>query len=444
MMKKIKSYIFVLGLAMLVAGSCDKFKDALNTSEIELVSITIKLQTTLELSSEPLSIVLENSSEGVKIEKKFNPLQGVVIDKLIPGTYNIVISGITEDKEGNRYFLSGSKIRRHILKDGDMETIAVGGARAGDLIFKEVYYCGSTNWTTNGIWFRDQFYEFYNNSQKIIYLDGIHFANLEPSGADAGQPAIWPAEDGEKYVYAQHVWKFPGKGRDFPLAPGESAIVAQYAVNHKLPLFNPDSPVDLSKAEFEATMNSSMAPAQLPEAYRMVYVYNYANATSTITGFQWLVAVGGGAYVIFSPKPGDNWDPVGNPNWRTRNLATTSSAQSAKIPIEYVLDAVEFGSSEAAKSYKRVRGVLDAGMVYMPIKESAWGPGNTYIGHGAVRKKVGENADGTPIIQDTNNSTEDFIRVNDGTEAAPVWNYGLVPQIRRFGAKMPSWSWSLQ
>jgi hypothetical protein len=82
-------------------------------------------------------------------------------------------------------------------------------------------------------------------------------------------------------------------------------------------------------------------------------------------------------------------------------------------------------------------------MVYMPIRESAWGPGNTYIGLSAVRKKIGENADGTPIIQDTNNSTDDFICVNEGSEDAPVWNYGLVPQIRRFGAKMPSWNWTL-
>jgi len=48
-----------------------------------------------------------------------------------------------------------------------------------------------------------------------------------------------------------------------------------------------------------------------------------------------------------------------------------------------------------------------------------------------ARKKIGENEDGTPILQDTNNSTDDFDR-------------GVKPMLRRYGAKMPSWNHTLQ
>ena len=50
------------------------------------------------------------------------------------------------------------------------------------LIFKEIYYCGSRP-EKGGVYFRDQFYEIYNNSADILYLDGIYFANLTPGTA---------------------------------------------------------------------------------------------------------------------------------------------------------------------------------------------------------------------------------------------------------------------
>lgn len=106
---------------------------------------------------------------------------------------------------------------------------------------------------------------------------------------------------------------------------------------------------------------------------------------------------------------------------RTKDLSVTATKLYAKIPITYVIDAVEAGHNESMLTAKRVPAALDRGMTYV---------GATYNSLGVARKKVGEHKDGTPILQDLNNSTEDFDR-------------GVVPEFRRYGSKMPSWNHTL-
>ena len=250
-----------------------------------------------------------------------------------------------------------------------------------------------------------------------IYLDGIYFANLHPGRPTTTLPQ-WPSEDNGEYAYAERVWKFPGNGTDYPLESGESVVISQFAANHQLELYNPDSPINGSSSEFEFNMNNKNFPDQ--PAFDMEHVfYNGSQAMGSVP--QYLVSVFGGAYVIFRVPENETWDPVNNPNLNTKDLATTRTTRYAKIPIKYVLDAVEAGDNENMLAAKRVPGVLDAGMTYV---------GATYNSLGVTRKKIAENADGTPILMDTNNSTNDFER-------------GVVPKFRRYGSKMPAWNHTL-
>ena len=281
------------------------------------------------------------------------------------------------------------------------------------LVFKEIYYAGSAP-----NYFRDQFYEIYNNSDSILYLDGIYFAALYPTAATENLP-VWPESDENKYVYTDRLWKFPGSGSEYPLKPGESCVVSQFAANHQLDIYNPNSPVDCSSSEFEFNMNNKNFPDQ--PAYDMVHVfYNGSSAMGTVP--QYLTSVFGGAYVIFQIPENVPYDPVNDKNLQTRDLSSSSTKVYAKIPIRYVLDGVEAGHNETKVKAKRMPVVLDAGMTYV---------GASYNSLGVARKKIGENEDGTPILQDTNNSTDDFDR-------------GVKPMLRRYGAKMPSWNHTLQ
>jgi hypothetical protein len=408
-MKIFKTLVLSALITLLFTG-CRKISDGLDTEKVGEYAVVIQAPSKLEgvTSTAGLKIVFENFAEGFKLEKTLGA-GPTTVEGLIPGIYSINISGRVENNTGQSYYLSGSKINYAIIKTGTKIEIPVTGLKVSPLIFSEIFYAGTA---TN--YFRNQFYEVYNNSDEVIYLDGIYFANLTPATATTTLP-LWPAEDGNKYAYAERIWKIPGTGNQYPLAPGESFVMSQFAANHKLAQYNPNSPVDCSSSEFEFNMNNANFPDQPAVDMQHVF-YNASASKGTLP--QYLTSVFGGAYVIFKVPEGEAYDPVNNAALRTKNLAVTATTQYAKIPINYILDAVECGQNQNMVAAKRVPSVLDAGMTYV---------GATYNSLGVARKVAVVNPDGTPIFMDTNNSTDDFER-------------GVVPQFRRNGTKMPSWN----
>lgn len=422
-----KKYLLILSAAFLLAG-CDSFSEMSDTQEVAPVSIDVSLEIAVDnlASLKSLTVKLDNYDEDLHYTAQASGNEAVKVSGLLPGIYTVTASGTAFDTEGNEYYINGNAVNQPIFADGGQLDIRLLGLKVSPLIFKEIYYCGSRP-EKGGVYFRDQFYELYNNSSSPIYLDGIHFANLTPGTATSKLP-IWPAEDGDRYAYADRVWRFPGNGTDYPLQPGESCIISQFAANHQLDIYNPTSPVDGSSSEFEFNMNNPSFPDQPAED--MVHVfYNGKAEMGTIP--QYLTSVFGGAYVVFRVPEGETWDPVGDPSMKTTDLSKPNSKNYyAKVPVRYVLDAVEAVDNESKMNAKRVPGVLDAGITWV---------GATYCGLGVARK-IATDADGNPmknaetgtyIYQDTNNSTDDFER-------------GVTPQFRRNDAKMPSWNHTLK
>lgn len=404
------NYICLYALALLLAlASCKKIDNALDAKDIEYLSVNLIAHSIAEgvTNTDGLKVVFENFTEGYKVEQILTSGTNK-IEKLIPGTYSINITGNTE-YNNKKYYLSGSKINHIIIKDNENIEIDVNGATVGPLAFSEIFFAG-----TNPFYFRNQFYEITNNSDETVYLDGLYFANLTPSTATTKLP-IWPEEDKGEYVYAERVWKIPGNGTQYPLVPGASFSIAQFAANHKLPQYSPASPIDCSTSEFEFNMNNPNFPDQ--PATDMIHVfYNGLAGKGSLP--QYLTSVFGGAYVIFNIPTGVKYDPVSDKTMQTRDLGTTSATLYAKIPIKYIMDGVEAGQNENMIAAKRVASVLDAGMTYV---------GATYNSKGVRRKMTGKRANGTPILQDTNNSTEDFERM-------------VTPTFRFFGQAIPAWS----
>ena len=407
-MKKIN--IYLLALIALVATSCTKAFDNLSDAS-EVTPITLKFNLNVEaedLVGYDLTLKLTNYDEN--LEYVIPATTTNIEAKVIPGIYTAVISGkgFSSNAEVSEYLMNGSLVNEPFTTNGKSYTMSVKAGIKGNVIFKELYFCGVPSY-----YFRDQCYELYNNSNSVVYLDGLHLANLAPSTATTSLPT-W--EDGlENFVYAERVWKFPGDGDDYPLQPGESIIVAQHARNHQEA--NEASPVDLSGAEFEFYMGSTTY-SDMP-AVNMDHVF-YQGKADIGTVPQWLVSVFGGAYVIFKVPEDQTWDPV-TTDWAVQ-LGTSSTTRYAKIPVEYVWDAVELGNNESMVNAKRVPGLLDAGMSWV---------GNIYCGLSVARHiEEGKTLDnGSYIYVDTNNSTDDFER-------------GLTPEqkMRRNGANVPSWN----
>ena len=421
-MKKILVYLFALS-ALITTGCTNAFDNISDAKEVEGISLTFNLTLDIdELTGYDMTLRLINYDENLEytIPVTASSITSnkvtVTAKDIVPGIYTAILGGkgLTDDT-AFEYMLSGNLVNQAMTGEGQSFDISVAAGKKGALIFKEIYYCGVKSY-----YFRDQFYELYNNSESVVYLDGIHIANLTPSRATT-KLSLWPDQNA---VYAERVWKFPGTGKDYPLQPGESVILAQNAMNHTEA--NELSPVNLLVADFEFYMGSTTYPDK--PAVNMEHVF-YQGKANIGTIQQWLVSVFGGAYCVFKVPEGENWDPVNDPNMSSTDLATTSSTLYAKIPLDYVIDAVEACANESEVNMKRLPGVLDAGMTWV---------GNSYLGIGVARYIETDEAgnpktmsNGSYIYVDTNNSTDDFER-------------GVTPQLRRNGAKVPSWSHTLQ
>lgn len=395
-------YYYLIAAALgLMSWSCSQFNDAADADEVDAVtaSLNISFGNTNLTDASGLTVKFDNYSENLHYTKELTS-DTCLMEGLVPGIYSITVSGSLTDTDGTEYYMNGGIVNAAIYPGNSSFDISVDGMKVSPLIFQEIYYCGSPK-----NYFRDQFYEIYNNSLHTIYLDSIYFAQLYPLTATQKLPT-WPESDGDNYIYAARVWKFPGNGQDYPLKSGETVVLSQFAANHQLAIYNPNSPVDCSSSDFEFNMNNKNFPDQ--PATDMVHVF-YNGKASMGSVPQFLTPVFGGAFAIFKVPAGDEWDPVNDTNMRTRDLSKSGTTLYAKIPISYVYDAVECGNNENSITGKRVPSVLDAGMTWV---------GATYIAKGVARRLARDTdgnyiyrEDGSPVFQDTNNSTDDFLRL---------------------------------
>lgn len=282
---------------------------------------------------------------------------------------------------------------------------------AGGLIFKEIYYSGSE--TLEGkAYFSDQFVEIYNNSDEVLYLDGIAISCIAPE-ASGKNPSKWVDVAGNllpRLAVSGYACYFPGSGKDYPIQPRTSIVIAQDAIDHQSdPLGNPNSPVNLGpgKANWELYVGhiNQGKDADVADVPNLEVLY----ATQT-TRHDALYSVFGPAMILFRLPQGVDPKEFAKDS---KNIATEPGDTKGKtkylmIPKEYVIDAVEGIRPEEEKRNKRLHIELDAGYVFC---EKAYNSKS-------IRRKVKQIVDGKVIYQDSNNSSKDFL--GDQTPAPGV------------------------
>lgn len=393
--------IFIVSLWSVVGlTACEQFEDNAGTEEVKPVRSVITLD--LQLGDAPVPPVfhvqLINYAERFETNTTMSAGELLTVDDLIPGVYTITVSA-EMNANGFTYNYSGSVVNQSVIRSGVRQKVKVESSKSGNLLLKEVYYCGSKT-SSGGSYFRDQFYEIYNNSATVQNVRGLCISLLNPMTATANLP-VWSGTDADKFVYGLQIWQVP-TDKDYLLNPGESVIIAQMADNHQKATLNPNCPVNLITAEFETFVNSTSIISDNP-AINMTMAF-WPSPTP-----QWLTTVFGGAFVIYFPS-----QPIVPANYVTSVGSTT---KCYKIPISEVVDALELVGNTNQMNLKRMPTVLDAGASTV---------GGTYLGK-SVARKVKETVNGRAVLYDTNNSSNDF-EVKD------------TPVIRRYGAKAPSWN----
>ena len=421
-----KRYIYYIAtlLATFATTSCaEMMNDAIEAEKVQLINVAYKVDikdfadTEGNITSAPaewyeqLEVTFNNFAEQIetRVEVKAN---GIAHAQLIPGIYNITVRS-TQEYNGANYILNGLAQNIPFTKDIDQSeidsstTVSITPLMGSPLCFREIFYAGSEGW-----YFRDQFYEIYNNGDHVVYLDHLCLANLVPEYPTPTLPE-WPAEDGkDKYAYAVTLWQIQGDGDDYPLQPGESVVFAQEAANH-VEISGGTSIVNsTTSVDFECwTGNQQRINPEIPD---VPYVF----WSGYINKMMWMVTVDGPALALY--QPGKNLE-FGSDYWQegvtTSAQVGSSGQQYARLPIGDILDAVECIPTSNDLEMKRIPGILDSGAASV---------NGYYNGKSVSRKIESYRENGTPIFQDTNNSAADF-EVHDD------------PTIRRHNVGRPAW-----
>ena len=318
------------------------------------------------------------------------------------GVYRVNVSG----RSGSDVFNGAAD--KVVISGQDMNLkLPLSYSRAGSIVIKELYCGGCKKLPQEGDYQGDQYFILHNNDYNVQYLDSLCFGTLSPNNATGSNP--WVSKDpvtGESIFpdflpVIQAVWQFPGDGDDFPLQPGEDAVVClRGAIDHtaQYPLS-----VNLNRPDYFVCYNLTYfwntqyhpAPGDLISDDRIIDVViktGMANAyTLSISSPTLVVWKSRGVSMQDFVNIQDNISPV--PGSSIDNVV--------KVPYEWVYDAVEVFDARSANNSKRLAPSLDAGYVLQT---------DIYLGRSLMRHidETASAAAGYEVLTDTNNSLNDF------------------------------------
>lgn len=327
---------------------------------------------------------------------------GTAVFKVPDGMYRINMS---DRQESDIYNGSADKF---VVNGGSAELkLKLSHSRSGSIVIKEIYCGGCLKLPQEGTYQADQYFILHNNDFNVQYLDGLCFGTLSPYNSNGANP--WLTKDpatGESTLVdflpvIQAIWQFPGDGDDFPLQPGEDAVVcARGAIDHTIqyPLS-----VNLNREGFFVCYNNTYFPNTMfhPAPGDKISTDRYLDVViKTGKANAYTLSNSSPTLVLFKAEGMTIQEFVGV----TDNMTPVPGSLSdyvVKVPFEWVIDAVEVFDARSANNTKRLVPSLDAGYVLQT---------DTYLGRSLMRKTdeaMTESA-GYEVLTDTNNSLNDF------------------------------------
>ena len=350
---------------------------------------------------EGVTVKIEDIDRGNSYTSKTDK-NGTVRFSLTKGIYRIQISDKAEQDIFNGL---ADKVK---FVNGDLAlNLPLVHSRSGDIVIKEIYCGGCTKLPFEGNYQSDKYMILHNNTSETQYLDGLCFGSLDPYNSQATN--VWVTQDESTGAtifpdflpVAQCVWQFGGTGQTFPLAPGEDAVVvicgaidhaAQYT--QSVNLNKPGYFVCYNPVYFWNTLYHPAPGDQItPDHYLNVVIKTGQANAYTFSVFS-------PATVLFKAKDTTIQDFVSQADNVIQKPGSTVD-RTVKVPVDWVLDAVEIYYGGSSNNMKRMPPSVDAGYV----TQSALYDGRTLYRH--TDEEASREA-GYEILEDTNNSSSDF------------------------------------
>ena len=376
-----KRFLLILFLALPLLPAC--FREV---PSVAVVTVQLRLEgeSPVPIDLTDLEVRLQNKSADFAYTTHPDA-SGRAVFEVQPGKYDVVASAWFPS---TRVAVNGACGEFLLLDAAEIE-IPLHVAVPNPLIIRELYFHGSS--TLEGAnYTKDTYIELYNNAGpggQTLYLDSLCLAEIFPYNSTTGNNA-WEGRD--TIPIAQMYWMFPGDGHSYPLAPGESAVVACIAaVDHG---GRATSGLALNRAHFgcwsETLSRHEIAAGVVPMIMNM-----------TGQGNAWALSVSSPAVVVFKPSIGVKAWQSQAAVWEDFEPGKTSGTKYWHIDKAWILDGVECVDSPSS-AIKRLPGTVDASYVWMRSGH--------YSGK-CVTRKLDFTEGGLDVFQDTNNSDADFI-----------------------------------
>ena len=323
-------------------------------------------------------------------------MDGSVVTEVPNGIYRITVRDRGED-----IVFNASKEKVLISNEDLSLEMQLKQSKAGAIVIKEIYCGGCSKAPMEGTYQSDKYVILHNNSIETEYLDGLCMGTLSPYNSNAANPWLEGGELPEFLPVIQAVLAVPGSGTDFPLAPGEDAVIAlngaidhtaEYplSVNLNLPdVFALYDPVLFPNASYHP------APGPLVQAARYLDIIIKTGQANAYT-----LSVNSPTFILFrAPSGVDIREYVQQA--QNQPQVPGGSEKVIAIPQDWIVDGVEVFNGGSTGNQKRLPASIDAGAVSLS---------ETFNGRTLMRKadESGSAEQGFELLLDTNNSTEDF------------------------------------
>ena len=386
-----RSIVLVMALTLgLTVLNCKK-----DVTPSYKVDVTLAFPQGFTLASMPTGVEIKiTNAETGRETVILGDASGKVSVILVEGKYSVKCN-FSVKVGSDEYFFNGVQNNVVLTKDGPINMDLVLAKNSGGFILKEIYYAGSKTPDAKS-YASDQFHEIYNNSNDTLFADGLCIGCLQQI---ASSPNVWLKTDGtvmDELPIIFQAWMIPGTGKEHPVYPGKSLVIAQDGINHITdPNGNPSSPANLANAQWESYVDNGK-DLDAPGVPNLTLMYTTAPLMT-----DWSVNVNGYATIIFRLPTGTDWQTYAN-NANNFKTAPNSTATTKYFMINKsnVVDAVELVYADETKRYKRLPDTLDAGYTYLDA--------GSYSSK-SVRRKANMIVGGRVIYKDTNNSTADFL-----------------------------------
>ena len=276
--------------------------------------------------------------------------------------------------------------------DADPADIAYRGFVLGEI------FCAGTANKQGNYYYADKYFIIYNNTDHVLYADSLVIAESDflTTMKQTYTPDIMATDMAVSAMYM-----IPGSGHDVPVQPGGKLLVVDNAVNHTVA--NPNS-WNMTTADYEwydESTNPQYTDIDNPNVPNLERIYS-----STLT--LWSPHTQGFKSYALARMHTDKktfltdymYDYTYHLVGQTGEADMTGS--SYRLPSSWILDAVNM-SVPALFQWIVTSPTLDKGYTYC----ADFGWDDSRYGK-SVRRKVASMDQGRAILQDTNNSTDDF------------------------------------